>query len=263
MCRSTYSPYIILLCITLIQVPNFATSLSNAFQERDRVALQAFKLMITQDPEGVLNSWNDSRHFCDWEGITCSPRHRRVTVLDLQSKGLIGSLSPQIGNLSFLREIHLSNNTIQGKIPGEIGRLFRLEAVYLSHNSLVGEIPGNLSYCSRLIGLYLGYNKLEGSIPSEFVSLYNLKELAIHVNNLTGGIPHFLGNITSLEAISLAYNSLGGNIPSSLGQLKELSLLDSVETTSAVQSLPPFTIFPCLLIFLFLRINFMEVFLQV
>ncbi|KDO54507.1 hypothetical protein CISIN_1g003368mg [Citrus sinensis] len=181
--------------------------------------------MITQYPEGVLNSWNDSHHFCDWEGITCSPRHRRVTVLDLKSKGLIGSLSPQIGNLSFLREIHLSNNTIQGKIPGEIGRLFRLEALYLSHNSLVGEIPGNLSYCSRLIGLYLGRNKLEGSIPSEFVSLYNLKELAIQENNLTGGIPHFLGNITSLEAISLAYNSLGGNIPSSLGQLKELKSL--------------------------------------
>ncbi|KAJ4720043.1 putative Receptor-kinase [Melia azedarach] len=223
-CYSAHSLSIILFCVTLMQVEIFASS-TNALQERDLLALQAFRSMITHDPEGILNSWNDSRHFCEWEGIKCSRRHRRVTVLDLNSRGLIGSLSPHIGSLSFLTEMDLSRNTIKGEIPHEFGRLFRLESLDLSNNSLVGEIPANLSYCSRLTRILLGRNKLVGNIPTEFVSLNNLKILAIHWNNLTGGIPPFLGNITSLEIISLASNAFTGNIPDSLGQLKQLTSL--------------------------------------
>ncbi|KAK4835757.1 hypothetical protein QYF36_014144 [Acer negundo] len=77
----------------------------------DEVALRAFKSKI--DTQGVLNSWNDSGHFCQWKGITCSRRHKRVTILDLSLRGLHGSLSPYIGNLSFLRELILSDNNIQ------------------------------------------------------------------------------------------------------------------------------------------------------
>ncbi|KAL9427091.1 hypothetical protein AB3S75_033810 [Citrus x aurantiifolia] len=196
-----------------------------ALEEGDRVALQAFKSKISHDPQGVLNSWNDSRHFCEWEGITCGRWHKRVIALNLTSRALSGSLSPHIGNLSFLREINLENNTIQGEIPREFGRLLRLEALFLSNNSLVGKIPANLSYCSVLAVLTLGCNKLEGIIPFEFVDLYKLKRLALHRNNLTGGIPPFLGNLTSLKSVSLAGNSFGGNIPDSLGQLKELEAL--------------------------------------
>ncbi|KAJ0079303.1 hypothetical protein Patl1_23485 [Pistacia atlantica] len=46
-------------------------------------------------------------------GITCCSKHRRVTALDLNSRGLFGSLTPYIGNLSFLRDIELYNNNIQ------------------------------------------------------------------------------------------------------------------------------------------------------
>ncbi|KAH9733943.1 putative LRR receptor-like serine/threonine-protein kinase [Citrus sinensis] len=200
--HSPYFPSMLLFFITLLQVA--------AFEEGDRAALQAFKSMISHDPQGILNSWNDSRHFCEWEGITCALR---------------GSLSPYIGNLSFLREINLENNTIQGEIPREFGRLLRLEALFLSNNSLAGKIPANLSYCSRLTVLALPYNKLVGRIPFEFVSLYKLKRLALHRNSLTGGIPPFLGNLSSLELLSLGANSFGGNIPDSLGQLKELEAL--------------------------------------
>ncbi|KAJ4723399.1 putative Receptor-kinase [Melia azedarach] len=223
-CYLANFPSIFLFCITLLQAAIFASS-ANAFKERDRVALLAFKSMISHDPEGMLNSWNDSHHFCKWEGITCGRRHRRVTILDLHSRALVGSLSPHLGNLSFLREMDLDNNSIRGEIPHELGRLFRLEVLYLSNNSLVGKIPANLSYCSRLTALSLEGNNLVGNIPTDFVSLYNLKRLALHENNLTGGIPSFIGNLTSLDTLSLAYNALGGNIPDSLNLLKQLEFL--------------------------------------
>uniref|UniRef100_A0A2N9G939 Leucine-rich repeat-containing N-terminal plant-type domain-containing protein n=1 Tax=Fagus sylvatica TaxID=28930 RepID=A0A2N9G939_FAGSY len=52
---------------------------------RIRLALLEFKAKITLDPFGVMSSWNDSIHFCQWRGVTCGRRHQRVTVLDLQS----------------------------------------------------------------------------------------------------------------------------------------------------------------------------------
>ncbi|KAJ4723395.1 putative Receptor-kinase [Melia azedarach] len=223
-CYLAHFPSIFLFCITLLQAAIFVSS-ANAFQERDRVALLAFKSMISHDPEDILNSWNDSRHFCKWEGITCGHRHRRVTILYLNSRGLVGSLSPHLGNLSFLREMHLANNSIRGEIPNEFGRLLRLEALYLLNNSLVGKIPANLSHCSRLAALSLAGNNLVGNIPTEFVSLHNLKGLVLSHNNLTGDIPPFLGNLTSLVTLYLAYNAFGGNIPDSLSLLKQLKSL--------------------------------------
>ncbi|CAN1321048.1 Putative receptor-like protein kinase At3g47110 [Linum perenne] len=48
-------------------------------------------------------SWNSSTHFCQWKGVSCAATHARVTALELQSQELSGSISPHIGNLSFLK----------------------------------------------------------------------------------------------------------------------------------------------------------------
>ncbi|KAL5758971.1 hypothetical protein ACOSP7_021582 [Xanthoceras sorbifolium] len=232
-----------LFYITSILFVPFASSSTTVItrnstqNERDEVALMAFKSKIVHDPQRVLSSWNDSRHFCEWEGITCGRRHRRVTVLDLNSRGLSGSLSPYVGNLSFLKMLILHDNSIQGEIPREFGRLFRLKYLYLTNNSLIGEIPTNLSYCSRLVELTIGGNKLVGKVPPEFVSLQSLTMLVLHKNNLTGGIPHFFGNLTSLEAISIAFNAFGGNIPDSLGRLRKLWFL-GLSTNNLIGTVP-------------------------
>ena len=202
-----------------------ATSSYFGGNETDHQALLAFKTQITHDPENVFSSWNDSLHFCEWEGVTCGLRHKRVTVLDLQSKGLVGSLSPYIGNLSFIREIVLSNNTIGGKIPDEVGRLFRLQALQLSNNSFEGEIPTNLSHCFNLKSFEVSKNKISGSIPKELASLSKLEVLTLSLNNLRGGIPPYFGNLSSLQILITAANVLGGHIPDALGQLRSLTFL--------------------------------------
>ncbi|KAM7462657.1 hypothetical protein LguiA_030783 [Lonicera macranthoides] len=106
--------------------------------ETDSLALLAFKSNL-HDPLGVLNSWNSSVHFCKWQGITCGLRHRRVTVLNLSASRLVGSLSPNIGNLSFLQSIALENNSLQGQIPPQIGRLFRLQYLILYNTPWKGK----------------------------------------------------------------------------------------------------------------------------
>ena len=139
---------------------NTGTSSYFGGNETDYQALLAFKTKITKDPGNVLSSWNDSLHLCQWEGVTCGHKHRRVTISNLMSRGLVGSLSPHMGNLSFVREIDLSNNTIGGKILDEVGRLFRLQLLALTNNSFQGEIPANLSHCPNLKYLSVGHNNL-------------------------------------------------------------------------------------------------------
>ncbi|KAL7253380.1 hypothetical protein ACSBR1_007835 [Camellia fascicularis] len=203
------------------------TTSMNTFvgNESDRLALLTFKTMITQDPYGVVNSSNNSNHFCEWKGIRCGHRHKRVIIIDLQSRDLVGSLSPHIGNLSFLQELRLNNNTFRGDIPAEIGNLFRLQKLNLSKNNFEGEILANLSRCSNLTYLGVGSNNLVRKFFEELTSLTKLIYHGIHLNNLTGGIPPFIGNLTSLVRITATYNPFGGSIPDTLGQLKNLSFL--------------------------------------
>ncbi|GJV47862.1 leucine-rich repeat protein [Tanacetum coccineum] len=222
-----------IICLTFATV-----SASYGGNETDYHALLSFKSKITQDPYKVLTSWNHSFHFCEWSGISCGKRHKRVTALQLDSKGLEGSLSPHVGNLSFLRKLSLSNNNFKGTIPHELGRLSRLRHLYLSINKFGGVIQTNLSRCSNLEDLWLNRNELTGSIPKEISLLSKLARLKIEYNKLTGGIPSFLGNITSMEVFSSAENPLGGSIPDTLGLWKSLTTFESGDC-NLYGSIPP------------------------
>ncbi|GAV75467.1 Pkinase domain-containing protein/LRR_1 domain-containing protein/LRRNT_2 domain-containing protein/LRR_8 domain-containing protein [Cephalotus follicularis] len=192
--------------------------------ETDKLALLAFKSQITHDPYGSLKSWNDSLNICQWHGVSCSPRHQRVAAIDLHFHNLAGTISPFIGNLSFLRKINLRNNSFHGEIPQEMGRLFRLRYILFAQNMLQGEIPINLTHCFELRTLDLVLNNLEGTIPAELGTLSKLDGLGLTSNNLTGTIPRSLSNLSSLTQLTLSENSLSGNIPVEFGQLKKLNL---------------------------------------
>ncbi|XP_076906115.1 receptor kinase-like protein Xa21 [Bidens hawaiensis] len=215
------------LVLALLIQTNAVVSSSNF--STDHLALLAIKSKITYDPQQVFNSWNDSLPFCQWQGVTCGRRHQRVTILNLTDKGLVGSISPYLGNLSFIRYILIGYNQLHGSIPPDIGRLSRLQVLFLRKNSLTGEIPENISSCSRLSVVNLAINMLYGKIPI-FSSLSMMKSLVLRKNNFTGGIPPSIGNLTSLERLYLSESPLGGSIPDSfyrLKNLRELVLADS------------------------------------
>ncbi|PIA29330.1 hypothetical protein AQUCO_06100091v1 [Aquilegia coerulea] len=220
--NSMVLPNVLNVCVALLMRSTTADIPGN---ETDRLALLAFKDQVTQLPSGLMTSWNDSLHFCEWGGITCSNQHQRVIALDLRSQGLVGSLSPHIGNLSFLRSIILQNNSLQGKLPDEVGRLSRLQNFRMNNNSFSGQLPVNFSYCSNLINLTLAYNKLVGNIPVEFGSLSKMVILDLFVNNFTGSIPDSFGNLSSIEHLIFSTNKMDGRIPDSLGQLRKLKVI--------------------------------------
>ncbi|XP_058210566.1 probable LRR receptor-like serine/threonine-protein kinase At3g47570 [Rhododendron vialii] len=218
---------------------SLVNTINNASNETDFHALLAFKSNIVLEYQPALSSWNESLHLCDWEGVKCGRRHERVTIIDLTSRGLAGSLSPYIGNLSFLRELSLFNNTFTGAIPIELGNLFRLQKLHLGFNGFEGKIPTSLSRCSNLRFLSVEKNKLVGEFPKELTySMLRLVSLYIHENNLTGGIPPQIGNLSSLVNFRAKENPLGGSIPNALGQLRNLKKL-GLDATQISGTIPP------------------------
>ncbi|KAG1362720.1 LRR receptor-like serine/threonine-protein kinase EFR [Cocos nucifera] len=207
--------------------------------ETDRLALLAFKAAITHDPEGSLRSWNGTASICRWAGVSCSPRLQgRVVALVLESISLGGSISPSIGNLSFLARLHLPGNSLGGVIPSDIGRLRQLRDLNLSFNSLGGPIPPSLGQCRNLLHLDLTENLLLGNIPIQLGSLPQLTVLNLGSNGLAGTIPPSLGNLSSLQQLDLSSNELIGEIPPSLGNLSSLAYLN-LSTNSLVGAIPP------------------------
>ncbi|KAM4072604.1 hypothetical protein ACB094_11G150600 [Castanea mollissima] len=198
------------------------TSVVGGNNHTDQLALLQFKDKITLDPFGVMASWNNSIHFCHWRGVTCGRRHQRVTTINWPSLKLVGSISPYVGNLSFLRNLTLQNNSFLFEIPPEIGRLRKLQYLGLHNNTLSGKIPSNLSGCINLKGLNVGYNFLTGEIPAMLGTLSKLWFFAIYYNNLTGSIPPSFGNLSFPEVFSLTSNNLGGTIPDSFSKLTKL-----------------------------------------
>ncbi|XP_074282416.1 uncharacterized protein LOC141606929 [Silene latifolia] len=206
--------------------------------ETDHTALLAIKSKLLDPSNRVLSSWNGSIHHCSWEGVTCGRKHNRVTLLDLSSRGLAGTISPFIGNLSFLTIIELYNNSISGNIPAQLGHLNRLQVLRLRNNTLVGEIPSNISNCSNLNLLSFGNNKLEGKLPTGLRALSMLTIFIVEDNNLTGPLFDIIQNLTSLVYIFAHDNFFTGTIPNSIGKMQNLTNIEVTEN-ELTGTLPP------------------------
>ncbi|XP_038704366.1 protein NSP-INTERACTING KINASE 3 isoform X2 [Tripterygium wilfordii] len=174
------------LVLALVDIA-YAT-LSPAGVNYEVVALMAIKNAL-RDPYSVLDNWDiNSVDPCGWRMITCTP-DGYVSALGLPSQSLSGTLSPGIGNLTFLESILLQNNAIAGLIPATIGKLEKLEALDLSNNTFSGDIPSSLG------------------------NLKDLNYLRLNNNSLTGSCPESLSNIGGLTLVDLSYNNLSGSLP--------------------------------------------------
>ncbi|CAM8889160.1 unnamed protein product [Rhodiola kirilowii] len=203
----------------LASTPNFSN-------ETDRLALLDFK-KYSAGTGSALSSWNESSHFCQWQGVVCGNKHQRVISLMLDSQGLIGSLPPSIGNLTFLKRIHLAYNKLGGTIPKEMGSLPRLQYLNLSHNYLIsGHIPVELMNCSHLRVIHMSSNNLTGSIPLEVGYLSKLRTLILYSNSLAGTIPSSIGYLSELQHLNLNDNLISGHIPVELTNCSNLRVID-------------------------------------
>ncbi|CAH2046268.1 unnamed protein product [Thlaspi arvense] len=154
-------------------------------------ALMSVKNKMKDETE-VLSGWDiNSVDPCTWYMVGCSSEGV-VVSLEMASKGISGTISTNIGELTHLQTLLLQNNQLTGPIPSELGQLSELETLDLSGNRFSGEIPASLGFLTHLNYLRLSRNRLSGQIPHLVAGLSGLSFLDLSFNNLSGPTPSIL-----------------------------------------------------------------------
>ena len=98
---------------------------------------------------------------CDWFGVSCGDGNV-VVDLDLNSNSLVGSLSPQLGLLTGMREsFSVYSNRLTGALPSQLGLLTGMTSnFYLFSNSVTGTLPPQLGLLTGITRFSLRSNSL-------------------------------------------------------------------------------------------------------
>ncbi|GAB2232798.1 hypothetical protein Droror1_Dr00011857 [Drosera rotundifolia] len=242
----------LMLVLAIVVISAWIGGVSSVTDARDAAVLQSLKDEWQHTPP----SWGRSDDACaQWEGVTCN--NSRVTALHLSTQGLKGKLSGDIGGLTELRTLDLSfNRGLTGTLTPALGDLSNLSILILAGCGFTGSIPAELGKLSQLAFFALNSNYLTGGIPPSLGNLSNVYWLDFSDNQLTGPLPvstktspgldlllkakhfHFNKNQLSgsippnlfhpdMKLIHVLFdgNRLTGSIPSTLGLVKDLEAL--------------------------------------
>uniref|UniRef100_A0ACD5V7I0 Uncharacterized protein n=1 Tax=Avena sativa TaxID=4498 RepID=A0ACD5V7I0_AVESA len=224
---------------------------THSCMEQEKSSLLQFLHGLSWD-SGLAASWRRGTDCCRWEGITCSP-NRTITDVSLAYRGLEGSISPFLGNLTSLLRLNLSGNLLSGGLPPELVQSSSITVLDVSFNRLTGglsELPSstpgrplqvlNISsnlftgrfpsttweVMKSLVVLNASTNSFTGQIPiMPCVSAPSFAVLELSFNQFSGNIPQGLSNCSVLKLLAAGYNNLSGTLPEDLFNVTSLEHL--------------------------------------
>jgi len=164
--------------------------------------------------------------------ITANINTNNLQVLKLSNNRLEGRIPDQLGLLTSLRIINLSDTKGLLRTEGNKFSAFpnqinwpQLEEIYIDNNDLQGQIPEGLWQSNALRVVDLSENNLSGMLPTQLVGLPQLNTLFLYKNNLLGELPTLGANVTAITDINLSDNAFTGAFPASYAQLADLRKL--------------------------------------
>ena len=89
-------------------------------------------------------NWSADTPIADWTGVALGEASGRVTEILLGGMGLNGNIPKQLGSLTNLQSLDLSDNRLTGSIAAELLDLANLQELYLGGNLLTGCVPDGL-----------------------------------------------------------------------------------------------------------------------
>ena len=110
------------------------------------------------DPNPACN--NNQMAECT-EYLACQSNVATCTVLNLERRGLIGTLPDSIGLLTALERLYINGNTLSGTITDEIKKLTSLKTLWVQNNNFAGAASGICTVAPTVTeGCFLGRNPL-------------------------------------------------------------------------------------------------------
>tara|TARA_Y100001960_G_C14781529_1_gene887139 strand:- start:3161 stop:5377 length:2217 start_codon:yes stop_codon:yes gene_type:complete len=181
----------------------------------------------------------------DWETDNCNE-------LCSETDECNATIPNQIGYLTNLKGLWLTDNHLSGEIPSSIGNLVNLRSLGLRDNDLTGSIPSQIGNLTQLHVFDMADNQLgcyeydfncepspwhdnrdccithcddtdecNGEIPSEIGNMTNLGVYKIPWYNPSSGGPGGQG-MDYWPALNLKNNQLSGSLPSGLDNLMDI-----------------------------------------
>ena len=206
-------------------------------------------------------NWLSDRPIRAWHGVT-NDASGRVNELLLVRNGLTGELPADLGDLTNLVGLWLSDNQLTGELPHSLTGLTMLQWLFFGSNAgLCAPTDEPFQTWLRGIANWSGEFCAVEDSPEDravLVALYNATDgdnwtdntnwlsdepmrdwhgvttdiegrvavLDVGDNQLTGEIPPGLGTLSNLTELWLGTNQLMGDIPTELGDLSSLTMLD-------------------------------------
>ena len=248
-----------------IAIPTETTPAGSSGPER--TALTALYEATSGQDWKTNDGWLSDGPLDKWQRVTIN-ESGQVTGLDLGANRLNGEIPTELGDLSNLKVLYLSDNNLTGTLPQGLTALSGLESFRFHNNSGlcapideefqtwlhgIAEIYGSscapedsLEDREALVQLY---NALDGEnwnnnanwlteLPiRQWHGVINdasgrVTRLLLESNGLAGEIPKELGSLSNLKRLELGNNDLTGEIPRELGNLSDLETLLLLGSTS-------------------------------
>ncbi|PHT61301.1 hypothetical protein T459_34857 [Capsicum annuum] len=139
--------------------------------------------------------------------------------LILDHNNFVGQIPYQVGSLTKLQKLYFRNNNLTGGgVPASLAQLTKLRLLGLSVNSLSGEFPTSLYNVSSLELIALSFNNFSGNLKSDLGHYFpNLQRLYLGDCHFIGSIPSSLSNASKLLQLDFPENNFTGNIPKGFG----------------------------------------------
>jgi hypothetical protein len=211
-----------------------------------------FRSNTTTATNTTTTTTTTSSSICGFTGVQCGV-NGLITILDLSSKGLEGTVPSSFATLTQLQRLLLRNNNIDGNLPWRLPET--LVHFNVDRNRLQGPIP-SLEFATsssssdsspsdaspQLERLILSENLLEGSLPMSICALGQLKALNLSRNpGLQGTLPECLADLTKLKGLQVLGTHIVGPIlpsPQSERPSDAPSLVPSIATSRVPTGLP-------------------------
>ena len=145
----------------------------------------------------------------------------QLTQLWLTGNNLTGSFSSKLGQLVNLTHLYVDQNAnLAGELPKEIGQLTKLQNINISQTKIGGTIPAELSNCKDLANFMAFKTQLATPIPDIWDNFSKIAVIQLYGNpNMEGDFPDVFAKVNISKNLSLwLYDcNFTGNIPESYG----------------------------------------------